>query len=137
MIMCWRMLPLHKEAKPLVWGAVAGAAFLAIGLFAEYAGVHRPDNPMVATPAAAAGTAFGLAWLMANLRNWYGKRLLGKITVGYRNVDRLALVPTGNRLLNFGVGRSAGDHGSARADSPRLIGPPKKLVGEILPPDRR
>lgn len=64
----------YKPANPAVWGVVL-AIIAALLVFAgEMTGADHPANTLLATPAKAAGAAFGFGFLIAMFRNWFNER---------------------------------------------------------------
>lgn len=68
----------YRPADPAIWGAVLAIIVGVIAVAGELLGASKPDNILLATPAKAAGAAFGLGFLVAMFRNWFNERRPGR-----------------------------------------------------------
>lgn len=121
------MLPLRTQARPLIWGAVAAAVGAAIVFASQTLGTRQTANPLLQNPATAGAVTFFFGWAAANVRNWYGSRLLGKLT---KRVH-----PQGKGVLNTRVGGLSANNRPASPDAaPGVSQPGQQIVRQIPPP---
>lgn len=66
---------MKKATNPLVWGAVAGVAGVAIVLLTQWTGREGPDNPLLQSPVSAGVVCFFWGWVAGNVKNWYWRWL--------------------------------------------------------------
>lgn len=73
-----RALKAYRSANPLIWGAILALIIGILAVLGEYWGASKPDNPLLATPAKAAGAAFVMGYAVALFRNWLNERRRGQ-----------------------------------------------------------